>query len=132
MSVQVLAEPKCPILSVQQAIVTKAVDDKGVSLVPAGTHENIIVESRYYNSYMYRSYNQSFGLNLQRGDRNATTIKELKGKVAMTLLKEVRPEITVEKVLEAGKKISLFPEISIEGVVQPASNRPRHEMAARY
>lgn len=106
MGVQILAEPKLPIVGVGQVTVLKAVDEKGASLlVPTandGDDTRRSVSLHVQNNY--RSLNQSCSMNFNRGSRDATTIKELRAKVALAILVEERPEITVEKVLEAKKK----------------------------
>jgi hypothetical protein len=104
LNVQFHAEPKCPVVSVGTAIATKAVDDLGGSLVMPKVEGQNLPEVRFYQNGMYRSLNQSVSMNLTRGDRRATTIKELTGKVNLLLLSEIRPEVEIEKVLEPGKK----------------------------
>lgn len=104
MNVQILAEPKLPIVGVGQVTVLKAVDDKGSSLVPPPESDDDRRSTRFYVQNNYRSLNQSCGLNLHRGNREATTIKELHAKVALAVLVEVRPEITVENILKAKKQ----------------------------
>ena len=105
MSVQILAEPKMPIVGIGQVTLIKAVDDKGVSLIPPLTDTGDDLRSvRLYVQTNYRSLNQSCGLTLNRGSREATTIQELHAKVALAILVEERPEITVDNILEAKKK----------------------------
>ena len=82
MNVQILAEPKLPIVGVGQVTVLKAVDDKGSSLVPPAESDDDRRSTRFYVQNNYRSLNQSCGLYLHRGNREATTIKELHAKVA--------------------------------------------------
>jgi len=95
------SEPKVAILAVNQVIVSKAVDDKGVSLAqPADENVEIAQSGVGFN----RSRQQSFGISLNRGDRDATLIKELKGKLSLVLLSEERAEITVLKPTASEKK----------------------------
>ena len=105
MNVQILAEPKMPIVGVGQVTLIKAVDDKGVSLIPPTAEaDNDLRSVRQYVQTNYRSLNQSCGLSFSRGSREATAIKELRAKVALAILVEERPEITVDNILEAKKK----------------------------
>ena len=105
MSVQILAEPKMPIVGIGQVTLIKAVDDKGVSLVPPVVENSDDLRSvRLYVQTNYRSLNQSCGLTLGRGSRDATTVQELHAKVALAILVDERPEITVDNILEAKKK----------------------------
>ena len=106
MSVQILAEPKLPIVGIGQVTLLKANDDKGVSLLPPNNPEiNEELRSvRFSVQSNYRSLSQSCGLNFNRGNREATLLKELHAKVALAILVEERPEITVENLLEAKKK----------------------------
>ena len=106
MSVQILAEPKLPIVGIGQVTLLKANDDTGASLLPPNNPEiNEELRSvRFSVQNNYRSLSQSCGLNFNRGNREATTLKELHAKVALAILVEERPEITVENLLGAKKK----------------------------
>jgi len=114
LNVQFAGEPKSPVVGVGTATLDKAVDEEGSSLVMPITEVNSLPEVRYYNNGMYRSLNQNFSVQLHRGDRRATTIKELSGKVNLLLLRDVRPEVEIEKVLEPGKKKMAGRTIEIE------------------
>jgi len=105
MGVQILAEPKMPIVGIGAVTLIKAEDDKGISLIPpvADTDENRR-SIRQYVASNYRSLSQSCSLNFNRGSRDATLIKVLHAKVSLAILVEERPEITVENILEAKKK----------------------------
>jgi len=114
LNVQFYAEPKCPVVSVGTAVVTEASDDLGVSLVPQKVEAQSLPETRFYHGSMYKSLNQSFSVNLARGDRQATSIKELTGKVNLLLLSETRPELVIENVTVPGKKKAIGDTVEME------------------
>ncbi len=103
MGVQICAEPKTPLVGIGEVTLVKAVDDKGHSLVPPIADENRRT-TRLYVPGNYRSLSQSCSIALVRGHRDAAAIRELEAKVAVAILVEERPEITVEKLLDANKK----------------------------
>ena len=88
----IFAEPKTPLLKIGQATITQAIDDMGNSLVPDATNS-----SSYYYGSSYRTFYQSFSLNMAFPSRDAKRITEIRGSVPVTLLSETRPEITCEK-----------------------------------
>ncbi len=104
LNVMLHCEPKSPVVSVGTTSIVDAVDDLGGSLAPNKLEGQSLPETRFYNGGMYRSLNQSFSVNLARGDRRATSIKEITGKVNLLLLNETRPEMEIDKILEPGKK----------------------------
>jgi hypothetical protein len=119
LNLMLLSEPKNPMLGAQPVVVTAATDDTGASLL-AGDDPNTRVS--YYNSANYRGNNQYLYVNLGKPAREATLIKELRGKVQLTLLAGTRPEITVEKLLTVKKKtfVSRTTELLIESVTEPS------------
>lgn len=98
---QIQAEPKNPIVGLVQPELTKAVDDTGASLIPPKEDD---ANRSYYAPYTFRAFNQYAGVNLVRGGRAATVIKELRGKVTLNLLSDTRPELVVENLTGAKKK----------------------------
>jgi hypothetical protein len=115
---QIQSEPKNPIVGTQQPELTKAVDDTGASLIPPKEDEQ---NRSYFAPYYYRGFNQYAGLNLVRGGRNATVIKELRGKVTVMLLSDTRPEIVVENLLAITKKkkfVGRSTELEIESAAE--------------
>lgn len=116
MGVQIFAEPKLPIVGVGQVTLLKAVDDKGSSLLipTADDSDDTRRTVRLHIQNNYRSLNQSCGLNFNRGNRDAVSIQELHARVALSILVEERPEITVENILEAGKKKFAGDDVDLE------------------
>lgn len=119
LNLMMLSEPKNPMLGTQPVVVTRATDDTGASLL-AGDEQAARVS--YYNGANYRGNNQYLYVNLGKPAREATLIKELRGKVQVTLLAGTRPEITVENLLTVKKKafVSRTTELLIEGVSEPS------------
>ncbi len=111
---QLMSEPKNPILGYHPPTIAKAIDDSGNSLSISTGDEH----RSYYTPNMYRSHNQYVGLNLGTPNRNANSIKELRGKMTVLMLSDTRPEITVEKILTVKKKtfVSRTTELLIENV----------------
>ncbi len=103
LSFGIYSEPKAPIIGVGQAIVTKAIDDTGNSLM---TDEDANQSQSFYppQLYGYRSFNQGLSVGLYRPNPKSTVVKELAGKVTVVMLSEVRPEITIENILDVKKK----------------------------
>jgi hypothetical protein len=117
LGVQIFAEPKLPIVGIGEVTLMKATDDKGTSLIPPVTEENRRAV-RMYAAANYRSLNQSCSFDLIRGSREATALRELEAKVSVAVLVEERPEITVEKLLDAkGQKfVGTSAELEIDAV----------------
>lgn len=94
---QIHSEPKNPILGVTQAEVLVATDETGASLVPPkGGDESMRGPHRsmYYNPG-YRGHNAYGNVGLVRGDKSATVMKVIRGKVGVILLAATVPEVTV-------------------------------------
>ena len=111
---QLMSEPKNPILGFHPPIITKAIDDSGHDIAISTGDEH----RSYYTPNMYRSHNQYVGLNLGTPNRNANSIKELRGKMTVMMLSDTRPEITVEKILTVKKKtfVSRTMELNVDNV----------------
>ena len=121
LSFQVFSEPKNPILGVTQAELVAATDDTGASLVPPKGDESMRHHrsSMYYNPG-YRGHQAYGGVNLVRGDRTATTIRQLKGKVGVVMLAGTLPDIVVaepEKVKNQ-KFVGRTVEIDLDSVTE--------------
>lgn len=101
LSFSVQSEPKNPMLGLSQAELIEATDDLGGSLLPPKDRGSY--SSNYYNRGT-RSHTQSMSVNLSRGDRGATSIKSLKGKVRVELLSGTAPEVVVPDPLKVKKK----------------------------
>lgn len=103
LSFQVQSEPKNPMLGIMQPELTEAKDDLGGSMLPPQDRNNGIYRSGYYNGG-YRGHNTYMSANLVRGDRGATALKSLKGKVSIVLLSATVPDVVVADALKAKKK----------------------------
>ncbi|MBN9118195.1 MAG: hypothetical protein J0I06_03370 [Planctomycetes bacterium] len=101
LSFQVQSEPKNPMLGMMMPELTEARDDLGGSLLPP--QERNGYRSGYYSGG-YRGHNTYMSVNLVRGDRAATTLKSLKGKVSVVLLSGTVPDIVVTDALKVKKK----------------------------
>jgi hypothetical protein len=97
---QVQSEPKNPLLGVTQAEVLVATDENGASLVPSKNDDQMRYHRVGYYNPGYRGHNATAGLSLVRGDKNATTIKTLRGKIGIILLAAVVPDIVVSDPLK--------------------------------
>lgn len=102
LSFQIHSEPKNPILGTMQPVLTVAVDDAGVSMIPPGAPGSF--RSNYFQPSYGRQHSAYGNINLVRGDRSATTIKSLKGKVIVVMLGAVIPEVTVVDPLKVKNK----------------------------
>jgi hypothetical protein len=103
LSFQVNSEPKNPMLGLSQPELLAATDNLGGSLLPPREQSGYEYRSGYYN-HGSRSHNLSLGVNLVRGDRGATSIKTLKGKVRVELLSGTVPEVVVPDPLKVAKR----------------------------
>ena len=115
------SEPKNPMLGVGTPVLTKAIDDTGHSLLP-GTDDNARgFSSSYYGGGGQRGHNLYTYAGLAKPSKDATVIKELRGKVAVTLLAGTRPELTIENLKAAKKKtfVSRTTELTVESVGDP-------------
>lgn len=119
----VQSEPKNPMIGLSQPELTEATDNLGGSLLPPKERNNDY-RSNYYNRGT-RSHTQSISVNLQRGDRGATTIKKLKGTVRIELLSGTAPEIVVADPLKVKKQ--QFPgrtsDLDVTSVEEDANNK---------
>jgi hypothetical protein len=105
LSFNMFSEPKNPLLGMTiQPLVVSAEDDLGQSMAPpppGGANNPFGVRSSYYGGGGYRSFNVSGSLGLNRGGREARSIRTLKAKVAVNLLSGIVPEVTVRDPLKA-------------------------------
>ncbi len=102
LSFQVQSEPKNPMLGIMQPELTEAKDDLGGSLLPPANDRNNYRTS-YYNSG-FRGHNTYMSANLVRGDRGATVLKSLKGRVTIVMLSGTVPDIVIGDALKVKKK----------------------------
>lgn len=109
LNLQIMSEPKAAMIGIGQAVVVKATDDTGASLLPPPqpVDPNNPPPSFYPPQIGYKSFNQNTAVNLFRTARAATAIKEMKVKVAVTLLAQARPDVAFENILKAkGKRLT--------------------------
>jgi len=97
------AEPKLPLMSVGQARLLEVVDDLGNSMKPeTGPHETM-----YQNYNGYRTFQYGSSVNLLWPNKEAKSVKRMRGVIPVTLLGEQKPEVVVEDVLKVkGKKFT--------------------------
>ena len=115
LSFQIQSEPKNPILGTLQAEATTAIDETGASLLPPKNNNNRDYSHRSsYYSGGYRSHNAYANLNLVRGDRDATRIKELKGKFGIILLAGTVPEVEITDPLKVKEKKLIGRNIEVD------------------
>jgi hypothetical protein len=122
-SFSLFSEPKAPIVGIGQPLVLAATDDTGTSLLSSPEPDPNQRESQYApQPYQYRSYNQSVGVGLVRPNPKSTTVKELRGTVAVLVLAEVRPELTVENLLSVKKQTFRGQSIDLDVVATDYQN----------
>lgn len=128
MSFQIFSEPKNPILGVNPVELAAAEDDTGASLIPPKDPNNRV--SHYYNQG-YRSHNASGNLNLVRGAKDATTIKQLKGRVSIELLSGTVPEIVVPDPLgvKSKKFTGRTAALDVEGLTETGKGSGQYTLA---
>lgn len=92
-------EPKLPLLTCGQPIITDALDDLGQPLVlPSQSHA---FGMRYYSGY--RSFTQEVHANLQPAG-GSKTIKLLRGTIPVTVVASQKPRIVIDKVMNSQGK----------------------------
>src|SRR5262249_9773567 len=69
-----------------------------------------------------RSFNQGLSVGLCRPNPKSTTVKELAGKVTVIVLAEVRPELTIENLLDVKKKTFTGRTLDIEVISSDFQN----------
>src|SRR5205823_940290 len=95
-----------------------ATDEFGSSLVP-GKDPNNMYRSGYYNPG-YRGHNAYGNVNLVRGDKSATTIKYLKGKIGIILLAGTIPEVVIPDPVKVKSKkfVGRTVELEVDSVTE--------------
>jgi hypothetical protein len=123
LSMQIQSEPKNPMLGVTQPELTEAKDEHGGSLLPP-RERNVYYGPNYANGN-FRGHNTYMSVNLTRGDRAATTIKTLKGRVGVILLAGTVPDVVVADALKAKKKtfVGRTAQIELEGVEEDPNQK---------
>jgi hypothetical protein len=108
---QIQSEPKNPMLGVMQPELIEAKDEYGGSLLPP--RERNAYSYGYVNGN-FRGHNTYISVNLVRGDKAATTIKKLKGRVGVILLAGTVADIVVTDALKTKKKSIAGRTVSLE------------------
>ncbi len=122
LSFQIQSEPKNPMLGTTQPELLEAKDELGGSLLPPREQNN------YRSGYMNggsRGHNTYMSVNLTRGDRAATTLKSLKGRVGIVLLAGTVPELVIADPLKEKKKsfVGRTSEIELDTVDEDANQK---------
>jgi hypothetical protein len=122
LSFQIQSEPKNPMIGTMQPEILEAKDDLGGSLL--AQRERNGYQSNYLNGG-YRGHNTYLSANLTRGDRNAKTIKSLKGRVAVVLLSGTMPEVVIADPLKVKKKTftGRSSEVQLDSVEEDANQK---------
>ncbi|MCS6975524.1 MAG: hypothetical protein NZM31_00765 [Gemmatales bacterium] len=89
-------EPKLPLLTCGQPIITEAFDDSGQPLTLPSQMQ--FFGARYYSGY--RTFSQEVHANLQPAP-GSKAIKLLRGTIPVTVVASQKPRIVIEKVMEA-------------------------------
>jgi hypothetical protein len=123
LSFQIQSEPKNPMLGITQPELSEAKDDLGGSLLPPQERNNF--RSSNYLGNGGRGHNTYMSVNLSRGDRAATTIKSLKGRVGVVLLAATVPELLIADPLKVKKKsfVGRTSEIELEATDEDANQK---------
>lgn len=118
----VQSEPKNPMLGTTQVELTEAKDDRGGSLLPPKEQNGY--RSNYLNGG-FRGHNTYASVNLVRGDRGATAIKSLKGRMGIVLLSGTVPEVTIADPLKVKKKdfVGRTTQLTIDSVDEDANQK---------
>lgn len=123
LSFQIQSEPKNPMLGVTQPELLEAKDELGGSLLPP--RERGDFRSSNYMNGGSRGHNTYMSVNLTRGDRAATTLKALKGRVGVVLLAGTVPELVIADPLKVKKKafVGRTSEIELDAVDEDANQK---------
>ena len=123
LSFQIQSEPKNPMLGVMQPELLEAKDELGGSLLPPRERGDVR-SSNYFNGGS-RGHNTYMSVNLSRGDRAATTLKTLKGRVGVVLLAGTAPELVIADPLKVKKKsfVGRTSEVELDAVDEDANQK---------
>ena len=130
---QLFAEPRLPFLMMGEVRIEAAYDnEKNSMLVPVVEEQNMHNPwggrwggKRYYGGGANKQMTMQASISLQRLSQKATTMKELRGVLPVSLLVEQKPMPIVEKVLTAkGKKTQIGDlEFNVESVTKKPNNQ---------
>jgi len=125
---QIQSEPKNPMLGITQVDLIAAADEFGGTLIPPKDPNNRM--NFYNNNGVFRGHNTYGAVNLSRGDKAATTIKILKGKVGINLLSGTIPEIVVSDPLKVKNKTFTGRTVEIEfgSLTEVANNKGHYQL----
>ncbi len=124
LSFQIQSEPKNPMMGMMVPELLEAKDEFGGNLMPPQERNNNYRLSNYINGG-YRGHNSHISVNLTRGDRAATTIKSLKGRVGVVLLAATVPDVAVTDAMKVKKKTftGRTVEVEFEGIDEDANQK---------
>lgn len=124
------SEPKLPLMSVSTPRIIEATDDMGMSMKPETNPHEVAYQHNYSG---YRTYQYGSSLILSWPNKEARTVKRLRGLIPVTLLGEQKPEVTIPDILKAkGKKVtSSTVELQIENVTEQNKTRYLIKMNVR-
>jgi hypothetical protein len=97
-NMNIIVEPKMPLLSVKQPIITEATDESGQSLMLPINPQRQGYYQQGYRSYMHQVTGQLKPLASSR------KLASLKGTIPVTLVAQTKPKITIDKIKEAKGK----------------------------
>jgi hypothetical protein len=128
LNVMVYVEPKVPMLSVGQPVITSAYDEHKASMNPDSVEHNpgnVLISRGYYRNGGYKMFSTQTAVNLLPAADNARMVKHIKGNIPVTLLTAQKVEVLTTDILKAkGKKFQCGPiSINLEDVTQPVAGQ---------
>ncbi len=116
-SIRLESEPKLQMLGLSQIKLTRAVDNLGNNLLGTSDPEDEWQHSNRHTS-LFLTHSEYFEVGVNRKDRTATEIVDLKGVAKVVVVREIRTDITVEKLQMTGKQT--FPGQTFTLELEPA------------
>ena len=135
---QLFAEPRLPFLTMGEVRVEAAYDsEKNSMLVPAVDETNNLNNwngrwggRRYYGGGGNKQMSMQASVSLQRLSQKATTLKELRGVVPVSLLVDQKPMPIAEKVLTAKGKKTLIGDLEFN--VETVTKKPNNQFEIKF
>ena len=104
-TIRLESEPKLQLLNLARIKLTSAVDNLGNNLLLT---TDAMEESEHWSKSQRGdhsfTHSENFAIDVDRKDRNATEITDLKGMVKVVVVREIRTDIAVEKLQSAAKR----------------------------
>lgn len=121
----VQTEPKLPLMAVGQPRLTAAFDNLGRSmLAPGGYHE-----AGYFGHSGYRTYNYSSQVALGWPDKDARSVRLLRGTLPVVLLSEQKPDVVVDELLKVKDRTFTGPNVQLHiDSVTEANNKTAYQI----